>query len=518
MMYPRRKWMVSRDKAELIRRKLIEHGGREERPKLNELWRIRYSDGLFILYKTGTLYSPEFKNPSVKKIQIMIDEIAGTLFVKPDKEVLIGFDEAGKGEALGPVVITGVMIPSELFGELQEIVMFAGTKKKRSFEALKDDVYKIRMLSKRGLRYKVQKIPPWMIDRYNLNRIMDNEYERMLRKFTREVEPSKARIVFDEYGIGDPLKSYLRLLKNDGVRVIRDYQADEKYLEVKVASILAKWERESVIKRIQADPDYRINGRSIGSGNLADNRTVAWLREWRRSGRELPWFVKRSFLRKIDPGIVLEPKIEGPIVDTKLLPDDFLMMFGSGKPSIEKLAVKCPYCWELNKSIFIDIVEEDGKKKVVGKCIECGKIVPNLGYTLRYYTGYLMPDTRILAREDLCREVLISEFFYGFTILINPIAEYQAKKSEKVRKGIETLWKYGRTMGIKIRAIKSDVSRSEIERMSESEQNKMIIEWAKKNNAIVITVKDEEWYTLPDDLIREGLFHLWTVRKRRVSF
>jgi len=44
------------------------------------------------------------------------------------------------------------------------------------------------------------------VDKYNINKIMDISYQRILYIFLRKVEIKRCRIILDDYGIGLTLK------------------------------------------------------------------------------------------------------------------------------------------------------------------------------------------------------------------------------------------------------------------------------------------------------------------------
>lgn len=96
-------------------------------------------------------------------------------------------------------------------------------------------------------------------------------------------------------------------------------------------------------------------------------------------------------VRELD-GISKLKKINPPI-DENILSKEFVRSFKEGKYSIETLAVVCPYCGERSKGVQMTIDKVNGKLRTIGRCINCKKPIPDLDFTLRYYCGYLMPDT-----------------------------------------------------------------------------------------------------------------------------
>jgi len=116
----------------------------------------------------------------------------------------------------------------------------------------------------KGLGFYLEKIPPWHVDRFNINKIMDVVYQRILSNFMHHFQAADCRIVLDDYGVGEKLRRYLRSLENAGADVKIIHQADEHYLEARISSLIAK--REKIIEAIGRDEEFRIEGCNIGSG------------------------------------------------------------------------------------------------------------------------------------------------------------------------------------------------------------------------------------------------------------
>ena len=104
---------VESSTAEKIKNYLLEYGGDEQEVgSASEKWRVRFSDSTFTYYERGTLYSTQSKSndPVVIDAWKFVDSLAGS-YVPPTKDFLIGFDETGKGEVIGHMVLTGVVFP-----------------------------------------------------------------------------------------------------------------------------------------------------------------------------------------------------------------------------------------------------------------------------------------------------------------------------------------------------------------------------------------------------------------------
>jgi ribonuclease HII len=73
------------------------------------------------------------------------------------------------------------------------------------------------------------------VDKYNINKIMDVVYQRILSQFFRKIPMDKCRIVIDDYGVGPTLNRFLNFLKQQNAEAIVAHDADENYLEAKIA-------------------------------------------------------------------------------------------------------------------------------------------------------------------------------------------------------------------------------------------------------------------------------------------
>jgi ribonuclease HII len=495
---------LTREDAAEIKERLLMQGGVEEEVKSpSEEWRVKLSDSTFTFYKNGTLYS----TPSRSQDRNVLDmwsyiDSRSPRFIIPSRDLLIGLDETGKGEIIGHVVLAGVIFPKDLFDELSDIVSTADTKRRHDFKYWDEIFRRIDGLMKHGFRYEVQTISPEEVDEYNLNKIMDVTYQRILSKFTRDADMRSCRVVLDDYGVGSTLGRYLNFLRNQGAEVIVENKADERYLEVKVASLVSKRIREEIIERINENPDFQIDGLSVGSGNPNDMQTIKWLGKWYESGRDWPWFIRRSYetVRRIEGKPERSKQI--PPIKEELLSEEFLEEFNKGRLSIQSLAIICPHCGSINKSVTFAIYEDDGRKISGIKCPKCKKLIENAGITLRYYCGYVVPDTNVVIRGVISKDLESSRFFEGFTIILPNVVRKEADN----RKGKQELGKLAELSSMGRIRLESPGKVEEIpENMPSVARDEKIVDIALQYNAILIT---------SDQGIRayassKGVFHIY---------
>ena len=477
-------------KSEEIRKYLLEKGGIEKEVKSpHEVWRVKFSDATFTYYKKGTLYSTpsNSKDPAIFEAWKYIDSLVGSGYVLPTKNFLIGLDETGKGEVIGHIILTGVIFPSEIFRKIDLVVGPADTKKRHKFDYWDGLFRKLDSFRKYGLDFITERIPPWHADMYNLNRIMDVTYQRILSIFFRKAKITECRIVMDDYGIGPTLQRFLNFLEKQGAEIIVTSNADVNYLEAKVASLISKWTREEVIKRINENPEFQINGLSVVSGNAGDSQTIEWLKKWHASGKEWPWFVKRSFrnVRELEGKSEKVRKLTPPIREG-LLSKEFLEEFNKGNLSIQSLSLICPHCGETNKVVTFAIYKEKDGEKVSGiKCPVCKKIIDFAGPTLRYYCGYVVPDSNIIHRRLLSRDLKSSRFFENFTVIIPAVVRKECDPTPTGKKEFEELARFASIGRIKL---EYEGKIEDVENgLPSTVRDEMITNVALKNNAIVLT-------------------------------
>jgi ribonuclease HII len=214
----------------------------------------------------------------------VITEIAGPPFAATDRSFLIGFDESGKSEIAGAAILAGVVVPVSLSDEAEEFVATAKTKSSHAPTYFAEIATNLQKLASRGLEVVVEHISPTQLDAYKVTGLFDVTYARMAKDVLRRVAPSEARIAADDYGIRGPFARVLDEARSHGADVFAQPKADDKFLETRVASLIARYERELVVGEMNSD-ECRIGELQIGTGHWGDAKTQAWLHAWKASGR-----------------------------------------------------------------------------------------------------------------------------------------------------------------------------------------------------------------------------------------
>ncbi len=195
---------------------------------------------------------------------------------------VLGMDEAGRGSVLGPLVIGAIVVPEKMLNVLDNM----GVKDSKRLTPARREV----------LSRKLKKMFEWDVVIYSAKDIDDlrakgvnlNEIER------RGMEELLLKLDFDKATVDavdvKPQRYQDKLRKSTGKDVKAEHKADDKYLEVGAASIIAKQTRDNVISELNKSFED-IGG--IGSGYPSDPTTKKFLSNY--SYNEMPDFVRKSW-------------------------------------------------------------------------------------------------------------------------------------------------------------------------------------------------------------------------------
>jgi ribonuclease HII len=485
---------VSGEKSETVRDALRSHGGKADQQVRgqSEVWRIRVENAVFTFYKKGTLYFSGGEGASVEASLTDVSKILTAIGFETEKEFLVGMDETGKGEVLGPSVLAVVVLGKNIASKIDAELGAADTKKKHGFQFWDSLFRDLDQFRGRGLSFEIETIPPWDVDKYNVNKLMDVVYQRLLSRLLFGLDPAKCRIVLDDYGIGNNLHLYMRSLSKAGAEVRVEARADEHYSEVKVASVLSKWRRELAMKKI--GEKFSMPSVPVGSGNAGDPLTVTWLKEWKKSRQQWPWFVKLSWkpIRELD-GIGQEAVKGSPPIRHDILSRNSQDMFRDGRLSTSSLRVVCPDCGVSLSSCKLTPESTGG---LVGRCIQCNVPIPDLGITLRYYCGSALLDSSTIIFGSISKDLQKWGFFAGYTLLVHPLVAVETD-TPGGRKEMEMLGDYAAMDRVTLRRLDNSYDKAE-------QHDQVISKAAKQQEAILVT-RDKGMY---GNAVAQGVFCL----------
>jgi len=474
-----KRWTIPEELHDRVKELILSYDALEQDVSNNQYqkWRLSIGKSIFDLFSNGTLYNNQATSETILELREKLDTFSTSNFQDTKKEIKIGLDETGKGELFGHEVLCGVLYPISIAKEIDAIIGLANTKSRRSFEYWDDLFSEFAKLQGKGLVFKTQTIPPWDIDQYNTNKIMDIVYKKIIGELCRNISLEDTSLVIDDYGLDDNLRHFLRGLEKQGMLIKIETQADDKFIETKLASVIAKRLREKSMKAI--NERFKIDGQIPGSGNLSDQDTVEWLKKCKKSGKEWPWFVKKSVstIRKIDGKTGNVKKIDPPIRH-EIISSKARKLFDEGKLSSDTLRVSCPEC---GKELQALLFTKSQSEQYEGRCPACKKLIPDLKKTILYYSGVILPDTSAILAGIISKDLQTGggKFFEDYTILLNPkVVDECDNQGGKAELGkIADIGSFDRINLITLQEVIGYDLKTDDE----------VIASAKKNNAIILT-------------------------------
>lgn len=195
---------------------------------------------------------------------------------------ILGIDEAGRGSVLGPLVIAGVIIPEKM----NKILERMGVKDSKRLAPHRRTILSRKL--KKMFEYEIVVISALEIDKMRADGINLNDIEKnAMRDLIIKLNPEKA--IVDAVDVKAE-RFQMNLCESTGVNVVAEHKADDKYIQVSAASIIAKAERDAQIDEINKEY-LKLGG--IGSGYPSDPKTKEFLTNYTYD--EMPDFVRRSW-------------------------------------------------------------------------------------------------------------------------------------------------------------------------------------------------------------------------------
>ncbi len=199
--------------------------------------------------------------------------------------LIAGVDEAGRGPAIGPMVL-GI----------------ATIEKKEETKLKKLGVKDSKLLTEKERR-KQNKALPGILHEFNTVHVKAGEIDKLReRKSLNEIEAMRIGYLLNELKekpdvvyvdapdpIAENFGKRIRKYISFDIDIRSEHKADMNYLIVGAASILAKVERDLEIKKL-----CRRYG-NMGSGYPHDPNTIAFLCDWVKKNKKLPNFARKSW-------------------------------------------------------------------------------------------------------------------------------------------------------------------------------------------------------------------------------
>ncbi|VVB82659.1 Ribonuclease HII [uncultured archaeon] len=187
--------------------------------------------------------------------------------------LVLGIDDAGRGPVIGPMVLAGCLIDDKVEKELKNL----GVKDSKQLTQKRrvDLAEKIKSLAE---TFEVTLAYPEEIDGknhdgINLNALEAIKMAEVINKINKGY--GKIKVIIDCPSVGiekwkDFLKTKIENLSN--LEIVCEHKADQNYVAVSAASILAKIVREKEMEKLKEK-----FGNEIGSGYCSDPKTYKFL-------------------------------------------------------------------------------------------------------------------------------------------------------------------------------------------------------------------------------------------------
>ncbi len=212
--------------------------------------------------------------------------------------LVAGLDEAGRGPVLGPMAVAIVATDDE------EALRKLGVRDSKQLSPRRRA--ELAAAIRQSCECAVELIEPETIDRFvaegGLNRLEERAFARLIA----QLAPTVAFVDSPELD-GEKVGARIsgRLPPGLECQVIAITKADQKIPAASAASILAKEAREEAMARLRAELG------ECGSGYPSDERTITFLKEYRREHNEWPPGTRKSWktlerLERQEPRVTLD--------------------------------------------------------------------------------------------------------------------------------------------------------------------------------------------------------------------
>jgi ribonuclease HII len=199
--------------------------------------------------------------------------------------MIAGIDEAGRGAVIGPLVVAGVSMEPKIENQLRKM----GVRDSKLLSPARREKL-AGAIEKLCRDIVVMKVGSCKIDNYRKTGVNLNQIEAMkMADIVNYLKPGKVYIDAPDNNIPKFQKFVQRMIDHKHDMVMEHY-ADNKYMSVAAASIIAK------VTRDQEIIDLREKHGDVGSGYTSDPVTIQWLENWIANNKKFPDFVRTSWI------------------------------------------------------------------------------------------------------------------------------------------------------------------------------------------------------------------------------
>ncbi len=195
--------------------------------------------------------------------------------------MICGVDEAGRGPVLGPLVVAGVAVESDV--PLRQLnVRDSKRLSPERREALAPEIEKVA-------RCEVLVVPAEDIDVMRAEMSLNDFEARLFATIIETLHPETAYVDAVDVDEIEFKRAIQRLLPFE-VEIVSQHEADDLFPVVSAASVLAKVRRDREMRKIE-----EALGEPVGSGYPSDPVTIGFLEKWIKEKGCLPPHTRTSW-------------------------------------------------------------------------------------------------------------------------------------------------------------------------------------------------------------------------------
>lgn len=203
------------------------------------------------------------------------------------RKIFAGIDDAGRGSIIGPLIIGGVAVDTEGLERLSELRI-----RDSKMLSPKSRYKALEKINEVALKISLRRISPEEIDKFVAN---GEKYKRLnyleALKMAEVANELKADMIFvDASDVNcERFAEDIRSNLEKESKIFSEHHADKTYPIVSAASIVAKCNRDDIVKEISNEYG------DFGSGYPSDIDTVKFLRKWIEIKGEYPPFSRKTW-------------------------------------------------------------------------------------------------------------------------------------------------------------------------------------------------------------------------------
>jgi len=211
--------------------------------------------------------------------------------------LLLGFDEAGRGSVLGPMVVGAYLVDSTRIEDVRN----AGGRDSKGMSAARRASARLQ-LEELAVASEAVMLTAAAIDLGNLNRLEEEVFAELTARWEPDVVQIDAPV--PPSGIGRFRRRMSALLRMPLQRLQVANQAEDRFPAVGAASVLAKVTRDQALEELR-----QLHG-ELGSGYPSDPTTRRFLTGLLESNTPLPDFVRSRWdtVRKLREEIAIKER------------------------------------------------------------------------------------------------------------------------------------------------------------------------------------------------------------------